>query len=134
MAANPTFTNLAVNTKVNARGALVDGGFLDIYDGAQPATADTAVTTQVRLARLTFGTPAFGAGVAGIAQATAITPDTDADATGTPAWYRLRQSDGTATEDGSVGTVDCDLVLDAAAITVGGTVAVTAFSLVERKA
>ncbi len=133
MALNPKFTNAAVNAKADAQAVLLDGGFLDIYDGAQPATADTAIGPQVKLARLTFGSPAFGAAVAGVATANAITPDSSADAAGTATWFRLLRSDGSPVMDGSVGTAGCNLNLNSAAIVVGAEVAVTSLTLTEAK-
>lgn len=133
MALNPKYTNLAVNTKVDAQAALFNSGKFRIYDGTQPATADTAITTQNLLAELIFNATAFGAGVAGVATANAITSGV-AGATGTATWFRLFKSDGTtAVADGSVGTGTANLVLSTAAIVSGATVAVSAFSLTEQK-
>lgn len=132
MALTPKFTTLAINTKVDAESALLNGGFLDIYDGAQPATANTAVTTQVKLARLTFSNPAFGAGVGGVATANAIADDVAADATGTASWFRAFKTDGTtAVLDGSVGTSGCNLNLNSTAVTEGAVVSVTGLTLTE---
>jgi hypothetical protein len=133
MALNPKFTNLAVNTKVDAQAVLLNSGFLDIYDGTQPVTADTAIGAQVKLARLTFGNPAFGAGVAGVATANAITQDSSADATGTATWFRALKSDGTAVLDGSVGTSGANLNLNSVAISSGAAVSVTSMTLTESK-
>lgn len=135
MALNPKYTNLAVNTKGDALAALLNSGFLDIYDSTgtgQPATADTAVTTQVKLARLTFGNPAFGASVAGVATANAIAAGT-ALATGTATWCRLLKSDGTAVLDGSVGAATANLVLTTTAIVINASVSVSALTLTEGK-
>lgn len=128
MALNPKYTNLAVNTKVDAQAALLNAGFLDIYDGTQPVTADTAIGAQVKLARLTFGNPAFGSGVAGVATANAITADSSADATGVAAWFRALKSDGTAVLDGSVGTAAANLTLNSVAIAIGAAVSCTSFT------
>jgi hypothetical protein len=133
MALNPKYTNLAVNTKADAQAALLNSGFLDIYDGTQPATADTAVSTQTKLARLTFGSTAFAAAVAGVATANAITSDSAADATGTATWFRALKSDGTAVLDGSVGTATSNLVLNTTSIVVNAAVSVSAFTLTEQK-
>lgn len=133
MPLNPKFTNLAVNTKVDAQAVLLNGGFIDIYDGTQPTTADTAIGAQVKLARLTFGNPAFGAGVAGVAAANAITQDTSADATGTAAWFRALKSDGTAVMDGAVGTTGSNMNINSVAISAGAAVSCTAFTLTESK-
>lgn len=133
MANNPKFTNLAVNTKVDAQAALLNSGFIDIYDGTQPATADTAISTQVKLARLTFGATAFGAGAAGVATANAITSDTAADATGTASWARLLKSDGTAVMDCSVGTSAADININTTSIVANAQVSVTSLTLTEPK-
>jgi len=136
MALNPKYTNLAVNTKVDALAALLNSGFCDIYDSTgagQPATADTAITTQIKLARLTFGNPAFAAGVAGVATANAITQDAAADATGTATWCRMLKSDGTAVQDGSVGTSGCNLNLTTTSIVQNAAVSVSSLTLTESK-
>lgn len=133
MANNPKLTNLAVNTKADALAALLNSGFIDIYDGAQPATGDTAITSQVKLARLTFGNPAFSAAVAGVATANAITADSDADATGTAAWARVLKSDGTPVFDCSVAAASADLIINAVAIVQHTTVSASAFTLTESK-
>jgi hypothetical protein len=134
MALNPKYSNAAVNAKADAQSALLNSGFLDIYDGAQPATADTAVGAQVKLARLTFANPAFGAAVAGVATANAIGSDSSADATGTAAWFRAWKSDGTTVVcDGSVGTSGCNLNLNSVALSAGAAVGVTSLVLTENK-
>jgi hypothetical protein len=133
MALTPRYSNAAVNAKVDALTALLAGGFLDLYDGTQPATVNTVVTTQTRLARLTFGTPAFGAGVAGVATANAIGDDVSADASGTATWYRCSKADGTAVCDGSVGLSGANVNLSDTAITAGVTVSITSFVLTESK-
>jgi hypothetical protein len=133
VALNTQITNAAANAACNAIVALVNGGFLDIYDGSQPATADTAVGSQVKLARLAFSATAFAAAVNGVATANAITQDSAADATGTAAWYRACKSDGTAVFDGTVGTGTHNLVLSTTAIVAGAVVSVTAFTFTNRK-
>lgn len=134
MANNPKRTNLAANTACDAMAALANSGKLRVYDGSQPATADTAITSQVLLAELTMNATAFGAAVAGVATANAITQDSAADATGTATWFRVWKSDGTtACWDGSVGAASADLILNAVAIVAGAAVAVTAFTLTENK-
>ena len=136
MALNPQFSTLALTTKANAgvdaMGVLLNGGVLDLYDGTQPATANAAVTTQVKLARLTFGTPAFGAAVGGVAAANAITPDAAADASGTASWCRALKADGTTVVfDGSVGTSSANLNLSSVSIVAGVMVSVSAFTLTD---
>lgn len=133
MALNPKFSNAAVNAKVDAQAALLNGGFMDVYDGTQPATADTAVGAQVKLARLTFGNPAFGAGVAGVATANPITQDSSADASGTATWFRALTSGGNPVMDGSVGTSDANAILNSVAISAGAAVQCTSMTMTESK-
>jgi len=134
MALNPTLANVGANAAADAVCALVNSGFLDVYDGTQPATADTAITTQVKLAGLTFAATAFGAAVAGVATANAIGADASADATGTATWFRAYQSDHTsAVFDGSAGTSGCNLNLSSASIVASGTVTVTALTYTQVK-
>lgn len=134
MALNPKRSNAAVNAAADAVCDLLDNGYLRIYDGTQPTTADTAITTQTKLAELRFNATAFPAASAGVATANAITADTSADATGTASWFRALKSDGTTVVfDGSVGTSSADLVLNSVAISSGAQVSVTAFTYTENK-
>ena len=134
MALNPKRTNTAANTAVDAMAALLNNGYLRIYDGTQPANADTAVSTQTLLAELRFNVTAFGAGSAGVATANAFTSDSSANATGTASWFRALKSDGTTVVcDGSVGTSGSDLNINSTAISAGAVVAVTSFTLTESK-
>jgi hypothetical protein len=100
-------------------------GTIKIYDGTAPATADTAVTTQVLLATLTFSDPAFGAASNGVVTADTITDDSSADASGTATWARIEDSDGTNIMDVDVGTAGATLVLNTTSIIAGAVVRVT---------
>src|SRR5437764_7021611 len=105
MATNLNMADAGVNAEANALAALLNNGYLRIYSGTQPATADTAITSQVLLAELRFGVTAFGSAVSGVITANAIASDTDADNTGTATWFRCLESDGTTPVlDGNVGT------------------------------
>lgn len=118
----------AINAEASSVCALLNSGKLRIYDGAQPATPDTAISGQNLLAELTFGATAFGAPSNGLATANAITAAT-AGATGTAAWFRAVKSDGsTAVFDGSVGTSGCDCNISSVAIQSGGNVSVTSMT------
>jgi len=134
MALTPRLSNTGANAAADATCALLNSGKLRIYDGTQPATADTAIVAQVLLAELTFGNPAFGASVAGVATANAITGDTTADNTGTATWFRALKSDGTTVIfDGSVGTSGANLNLNSVAISAGAAVSVSSFSYTQSK-
>lgn len=133
MASNFKQANVAVNAAADAVCALLNSGKLQIYDGSQPVTADTEVDAQVKLAELTFGSPAFAAAVAGVATANAITEDSAADATGTASWFRALTSGDGKTFDGSVGTSGCDLNLNSVEIQVNAEVSVTSMTYTQPK-
>lgn len=134
MALNPKRSNAAANAACDAMAALLNNGYLRIYSGTQPATADTALSGNTLLAELRFGATAFGSAVAGVATANAITSDSSADATGTATFFRALKSDGSSVVyDGSVGTSSADLVLGSTSIVSGAAVAVTSLTLTENK-
>lgn len=103
---------------------------LDVYTGTQPAGPATAVTDQVLLGTLTFSDPA-GSTSSGVITFGTITQDTAADATGTAAWVRLRDSTGAAVMDGDA-TVTAGtglLKLNTLSIVAGGPIQVTSGTL-----
>jgi hypothetical protein len=128
MAKNTQKTNLAVNAEADALAALLNSGLIRIYDGTQPATGDTAITTQNLLVTLTLNATAFPAAVAGVLTANAITSGT-AGASGTATWARILTSGATAVFDGSVATTDANIVLNSVAISSGASVACTSFTI-----
>lgn len=128
MALNPKLSAASRNLALNAALDVCNSGYLDIYDGTQPADADTAVGVQVKLARLTLSATAFAAASGASKPANAITSGA-ALATGTATWYRITKSDDTAVFDGSVGTSSANLVMNSTAIQVGATVAVTSLAV-----
>ena len=132
MALNPKFSIESANARCAAHTALLNTGYLRIYSGTQPATADTAISAQVLLAELRFNATAFGAPSSGVATANTITEDTSANATGTATWYRCLKSDETsAVEDGTVGTATSNLILNSVAISAGAAVQVSSFTHTE---
>lgn len=116
------------NAQVAAAGALLNGGYIEIRTGSQPATVATAASGTL-LGTLTLNATAFGAASGGSAAANAITGDTSADATGTAGWFRAYTSGGVATIDGAVGTSGQELNLNSVSIVAGGTINITAWSL-----
>jgi hypothetical protein len=128
MAKNTQKTNLLANAEADLGiTPLLNSGLLRIYDGTQPATGDTAITTQVLLATLTFNATFAPAAVAGVLTANAIT-SAAAVASGTATWFRACKSDGTAVFDGSVGTSSANCILNSVAIAASATVACSAFT------
>src|SRR5690349_10691813 len=103
MALNTQMSDLSVNTEADALAPLFNNGYLRIYSGTQPATADTALSGNTLLAELRFNATAFPAASSGILTANAITSDTSADNTGTASFFRALKSDGTSVlMDGTV--------------------------------
>lgn len=129
MANNLKISSTAVNAQADALSDLLDNGYLRIYDGTQPANANTAITTQVLLAELRFNATAAPAASSGVLTMNSITQDSSANNTGTATWFRALKSDGsTVVFDGSVGTSGCNLNLGSTSITSGASVAVTSMT------
>lgn len=129
MASDLKASNSLVNVMINAGMGEFNNGFIDIYDGAQPAAVATDITTQVLLATLRFNVTAFSAPINGVVAANPITT-VPALANGNAAWYRCRKADGTTRliQD-SIGVADEGLNLNSVAINAGGNVSITAFTL-----
>lgn len=108
--------------------ALGNGAKLQIYDGSQPANPDTAVTSQVKLAELTCGSPFAGSASSGVLTANAITA-ANAIASGTASWFRLTTSGGSAKLDGTVGTSASDLIIDNTSVNSGQQVSVSSLTV-----
>ena len=125
---NLKLSNNVVNPQADALSDLADNGYLRIYDGTQPATADTAITTQVLLAELRFNATAAPAASNGVLTFNGITQDSSANNTGTASWFRALASDGsTALFDGAVGTSGSDINIATTAIVAGAIVGVSSF-------
>lgn len=125
----PLDTQLAdatVNIQADALATLCNGGLIRVYNGTQPATANTALEGNTLGVTLTFGTPAFPAAVSGLLTANAITPGV-AVADITPTFARIFRSDGTTVVmDVSAGATASNLLLGA--FTAGTLVGATSFT------
>lgn len=131
---SPKLSNTGANAEADALATLMNTGYIKIYNGTQPAGADTAVSTQTLGATLRFSSTAFGSSSAGVATANTITSDTDAAATITATWFRILKSDNsTVLMDGSVCTSGCDINLATVSIVQHATVAISAFTLTQGK-
>jgi hypothetical protein len=129
MAKNTQMSSTALNAEADALSDLLDNGYLRIYDGSQPADANTAVGAQTLLAELRFNATAAPAASGGVLTFNAFTSDSSANATGTAAWFRALKSDGsTVVMDGTVGTGTHNLVLSTTSIAAGVQVSVTSFT------
>lgn len=129
MAKDTQLADAIVNGQADYLSDQLDNGYLRIYSGTKPATADTALSGNTLLAELRFNGIAAPAASGGVLTFNAISSDTSADATGTATFFRCFKSDGTTVVmDGTVGTSDANLVLSTTSITAGQTVAVTSFT------
>jgi hypothetical protein len=131
MAFNPQTSAAAKNAMLNALTALINAGgagTILYYTGAQPATPDTAITSQTLLCTDTFSATSFAAASGGVAAANAITTGT-AVATGTLAWVRCLSGAGTPVIDLACGTSASDVVVATLSIVTGLTIPVTSFTL-----
>ena len=138
--ANLSYIDVMRNAMLDAITAEIDAGAgagtLGIYDGAQPADADTAIGAQTLLAELVMTDPSAAGAAAGVWTASAIADDASADATGTAAWFRIEDSDGNAVLDGDI-TVTAgggDIELDSLSITAGQTVSISSLTITEGNA
>lgn len=126
MALNTQLADASVNAQANVLGTLCDSGLIRLYDGTQPATADTALSGNTLGATLTFGATAFPSAVSGLLTANAITPGT-AVAPITPTFARIFKADGTTViMDVSAGVSGANLTIGA--FTAGTIVTATAFT------
>lgn len=126
MALNTQVADATVNAQANALAALCNGGLIRIYDGTQPATADSAVSGNTLGVTLTFGATAFPSAVSGLLTANAITSGT-AVADITPTWARILKSDTTTVVmDVSAGAASANLTIGA--FTSGTVVSATSFT------
>jgi hypothetical protein len=112
--------------------ALVDfidtggAGTIRIRTGAQPTNVGDADTGTL-LGTLTFSATAFGASSSGSATASAITSDTNADASGTAGHFRIYNGSAAIHSDGTCGQGSGDLSFDNSVIVAGGTIAISSF-------
>lgn len=103
-------TNAQASRAADAVTARCNNGFLRVYSGTVPATADAALAGNTLLAELTFGATAFGAASNGVATANAIGQDASNNASGLATFFRTFESDGTTVVfQGTVAGTGADL-------------------------
>jgi hypothetical protein len=143
----PKRSAAAANAAVDAMAALLNGGSVKIYTvgGGVPASVAAAVDGgSVLLGTLPLGATAFTAGgaqgdagagtqpaTAGVAWSKAITDDSDADATGTAAFFRGVTSGGTAVIQGLCGTSGSDMNLNSLSIVQHAAISISNWGLTE---
>lgn len=117
--------------RASLHGAWLDGGTLTLYDGPEPATADTALTAQTALATFALPDPC-GTATDGVLTVGAIAAVMVA-ATGTPAFARARSAYDSVVGDYSVGGVGSGqaVELDNLSLVEGGYATVVSFVVTE---
>jgi hypothetical protein len=135
MASNLKYSAVLKNAQQNAITSTVGASaLLLIYSGTQPASPDTAITTQTLLATLTCNAtlaPAASGGVLTLNSITSGTGTAGAGAGTAATFYRITTSGGTAHVDGTCGVTsgfDMNFV-GSASIATGQTVGDTSFTL-----
>jgi hypothetical protein len=130
MASNLNYSNGTRNAQQQGLITFAgSGSIIRIYQGTQPANANTAISSQTLLVSLpivgSFGTDANGTITIG-----AVT-SAQAVATGTAEFFRIVKSDGTTVVmDGSVGTSDADMILNTTAIANTQTVTISSGTII----
>lgn len=137
---------MAIRLSTGTRNFILDSGLntlfdtdgaINIYSGTIPADADADVGAGTLLATLTFNANWIGAAAAGVMTLAAIVSDTNVDASGTAAWFRMHDvSEGptgsSSTKkriDGTVGTSGADLNFNTVTFVAGGTAAISSFTI-----
>lgn len=127
------YSSDTVDAQTDAVCLLLDNGYLQIYDGSQPADGDSGILGSTLLVELRFGNPAFRPSSGGVALANEI-PAAIATQTGNAAWLRTLQADhNTVVFDGDINTSDAVLNLDRTLIQQNASVIIADFSYVSPK-
>lgn len=122
---------IANNVRSAACDAIVDlidagagAGTIAVRTSTQPTNVGDADNGTL-LGTLTFSDPAFGAASNGVATASAITSDTNADNSGEVGHFRIKDSDATIVADGTAAQGSGDLNFDEGTIVAGGVIAIS---------
>jgi hypothetical protein len=130
MASNLKYSNGTRNSQQQGLITFAGSGCLiNIYQGTQPANANTAISTQTLLVSLPIA-GSFGTDSSGTITISAVT-SASATATGTADFFRIFKSDGTTVVmDGSVGTTDADMILNTTTIGNTQTVSISSGTII----
>lgn len=102
--------------------------YCEIRTGAAPTNVSDADSGTL-LATLTFDFAAFIFPITPTATAGPISDDVAADATGTAAHFRIKDSSGVVICQGTVGTSGADMNFDSVSFTVGDRVSISSLTL-----
>jgi len=124
-----TMRNNACNGVVDTVDQGSGAGKCKIYTGALPGSVGGTYGTL--LGTLTFSDPAFGNAATGVATASAITSDTNADASGTAAAFTITDSDDNVLCDGDANTSGASMNFDNTTVVAGGTLAISSMTVTQ---
>src|SRR5574337_38274 len=130
MKLNDSRANTLASNVLTDLGSGGGAATIKLYTGTQPATPDTAITSQTLLGTLTCSDPA-GTVSGRTLTFSAITNDASADATGTAAWARAADSAGVAVIDLSVSATGGggDIQFNTTSFVAGVPISITALSI-----
>lgn len=103
-------------------------GLARIRTGAQPTNVGDSEAGTL-LGTLTFSDPAFGAASTGVATASAITSDTNADNSGTAGHGRFMDSDAEVMFDAEAAQGSGVINFDNTTVVAGGTIAISSMTV-----
>ena len=124
----PSFSEMCVNAEADAIGDRLDNGYIRLYEGTPPDSADAPLTGQRMIAELRFGPDAFPPAVGGLLRANPITSEPSARISGVVAWARLLTASGDVLTDGSVGVFQGNVIIDSLNIVANAVVACLALT------
>jgi len=131
MAKDLKISNNAANIAADALKVRFNNGYLRIYQGTKPASADDGIGASTLLAELRFAATAYASQVNGLITMNPLTKEDSAPTGGTAQWYRSLESDGTtAIGDGTCGVTGgtFDLEMPTTTIVVGQEVTCSNFT------
>jgi hypothetical protein len=109
----------ASNVATQAVTAMLDGGYIEMFAGSQPAGPNEKPIRGIKVCRIALSSPAFGKASNGEAQSRKTLESDPAEADGRVEWFRAYKRDGTPVMDGSVGLSGCDLNINDTQIKTG---------------
>jgi len=120
----------AITTQVGASGKL------RFYSGVQPASPDTAITSQVLLAELPCSATFAPASSGGVLTLNAISNGTGTAGAGggtNATWFRYCTSAGAGVVDGTVGLTGCDMNINNVNIATGQVVSCSGYTFTNQQ-
>lgn len=124
-----TMRNAGCNGVVDVIDQGAGAGKINIFTSTQPGSVGGTYGTL--LGTCVFSDPAFGNAATGVATASAITSDTNADNSGTATAFNIADSDDNILADGTCGQGSGDLSFDNNVIVAGGTIAISSFTVTQ---